>query len=346
MNQENIYKIDDVLISTGKVLLGLVLLFCLGGACFQFAYYSKKDIYIIEATSERDEKKETISTRNMHLYVRKDPVTFFQRHFPAVKKVDVQKKGNGSSKRISYILFFQGKKEKQVIRNLKPYFKESERVAYLKDKYGEDVRFRKMDAKTRKDAMLSGVWGALFLLVFIGSLPVCLLYFGYKVRKKEKRIVVIWKALTSTVETSLRDIEMSMGFSRKFVMEALAVINSRGLGFFVYDKNTGMVVDSRLRTEFIVVEKCPNCAGELNMRVSISGKEAPKCPFCHTSFSPEFLNQLKWQTMQNIRRQEVEKQQNSFVPQRKQKEFRMGKFIFLLFICWPIAIYYAVSRNQ
>ena len=173
--------------------------------------------------------------------------------------------------------------------------------------------------------------------IFILVNGIIALIVGYKFRKKENKIIQIWEALQHTGETKVTDLCISHGFDRAFVLENLKHINRQKNMYFIFDSKTDKIVDGKLKTEYLVVEKCPGCGNTIDQKVTLDFAEPPKCKYCSTSISVDHLNELK---------QKVLLQREGLTREKTKKKFNNVVFILLLVFCWPVAIFYFLRKQQ
>ena len=177
-------------------------------------------------------------------------------------------------------------------------------------------------------------------LVFGGILgAVAALGTGIVIRRKENRMIVIWNILENTTEVSVQDLEWNTGFDRAFIEESIRIINTKGLGFFVWDRRSDTIVDGRLRTTMMTVTNCPSCGGQIDQKVPLDLSFVPRCAYCDRALSVDHLNQLKSKVISTIRPAAPS------VAAKRSGGFRVSVFLFLLFIFWPLGIAYAVWKS-
>lgn len=346
--RKNVYTIDEILLKWGKRLLIPVAVIALGGTYVQYSRYSEKNTFSVFLKNEKGNRssvEEVVSNSKIRKIVEKDPTAFFKKKFPGLKKATKDNK-----KVRQYILYF-GKSSKSKRVKIKDYIQKEDKIKYLQAQYPDHIKIEKTDPEKLADLRMARVGEFFWFFILFGTLPIAFLVTGSLVRKKENKILAVLSLLERSLETSMNDIARNTDLSREFVLEAIRVINMRGLGYFVFDENTQRISDARLRTEVVLVEKCPNCGAGSSQRVNISLDSSPACQFCQTPFPIEFLNELKFQRMDTIQRNDT-RQQQATAPQQpvavatNGKPFNMGVFIFWIIFFWPVAIYYAVTRQN
>jgi hypothetical protein len=166
---------------------------------------------------------------------------------------------------------------------------------------------------------------------------------GQTIRRRERRAVAVWQKLEMAVEVSASDLEAATGYDRLTIAEALLLINRRGNAFYVWDRQTDMIVDGRLRKKTVLVESCPSCGSGINQAFPLAATEPPACPYCGKHLAAERWNGLKEKTLEKIG-QDADRTKTA-VTHPEITEFRMPTFLLLLFLFWPAALVYALRRN-
>ncbi|GMV39473.1 MAG: hypothetical protein AMXMBFR64_11890 [Myxococcales bacterium] len=178
--------------------------------------------------------------------------------------------------------------------------------------------------------------------VLFALAPVGLLTLGYRVRAREKRCVAIWRILDRAKEVRVRDLLQSTGFSREDVAETLRAVNGRGLAWFVWDTDTDMIVDGRLRSEMVLVESCPSCGARVSQRVPLGASQSPVCSHCGAAFSSATLNELRLKALAELRNPPPGPGAPAPAGGRT---FNPVVFMVLAVVFWPAAVVYYV-RNR
>ncbi|MFN3341724.1 MAG: hypothetical protein ACK40M_03445 [Flavobacteriales bacterium] len=172
--------------------------------------------------------------------------------------------------------------------------------------------------------------------LFFTANGIILLTVGIVFRKQEKKIIRIWDALDTTGEARVNELAVSLGLSRDFVLKHLRTINMQPGAYYVWDEKSDKIIDGRLRTEFMMVQDCPGCGHTINAKVSLSESSTPKCSYCGTVVStPENLNQHRKDILLNRP-----------VVHPPQKEVNWIVFVILVFVFWPAALIYLISRRK
>jgi ribosomal protein S27E len=172
--------------------------------------------------------------------------------------------------------------------------------------------------------------------IIIACNGLLLIIAGIYFRRQEKKIIRIWDALDITGEARVNELAVSLGLSREFILKHLRTINMQPAAYYVWDEPTDKIIDGRLRSEFMVVQECPGCGHTINEKVSLSAASSPKCMYCGTAIS----------TPESINKQRQEILMNRPVVHPQQKEINWVVFAILVFVFWPAALIYLVSRRK
>ncbi|MBK8398783.1 MAG: hypothetical protein IPL26_26490 [Leptospiraceae bacterium] len=343
---ENIYTTDDILIKTGKVILILLLFITFSGQCIQYFRYSEKNSFEVKfKTKDGDtyQTEEILTNSTMRKVIKSDPLKFFKNKFQNLETATASSKNNDD-----YDLKFKNnsKIKNQTVKDINQLIHETDKIEYLREKYPNSILVQKMEESKRSEIVNQSLRIFSLILIIGGIIPISFLFAGYKIRTKENKILAIKAMLEKSLDTSIQDIQISTGLTKKFILEAIGVINLRGFGYFVIDSNSNRIMDARLRTEWILIDKCPSCGAAINQKVTLSLNNAPECPYCKNPFPWNFLNELKRKTINEIYSQEHSKEQIIQPIQLPKRNFSIGIFLLLLILIWPLAIYYAISRDK
>ncbi len=172
--------------------------------------------------------------------------------------------------------------------------------------------------------------------VIFGVNGLILLGIGLYYRSLERKIINLWDALDHTGEAKVKDLTMSLGYSRQFIIRHLKDINAQRNTYYVHDVQQDAIVDGKLMTEFLVVADCPGCGNNINERVSLNFSSPPKCKYCGTTVPVEYLNKAK---------QDVLTSRKDAVLPTPKKEFSIGVFVALMIFFWPAAIFYILYKK-
>ncbi|MCH9697534.1 MAG: hypothetical protein K0U68_05460 [Gammaproteobacteria bacterium] len=193
--------------------------------------------------------------------------------------------------------------------------------------------------------------GAGFGLIAVLMLcPIALLIPGYSIRRKEQRILAIKRLLQHSPQIHLEKLAQNSGFSRAEIKEAISVLNTKGIGFFTLNEQTGVISDGRLHSEFLGINQCPTCGAGINIKLSAAMDQSPSCPYCQTAIPADTINQLKLNALEFISKSNAQlstPDSGLTAPQSGKKTFSLFLFLLLLFTFWPAALWYVLRhRNQ
>ncbi len=180
-----------------------------------------------------------------------------------------------------------------------------------------------------------------FLLAFLFSGSIVMLFFGYYFRRKENMINAILRQLDTAIELSSNELLENTGYSKLQLEDAILTINKNGLGYYVWDKNSGIISDGRLRRRVIYIDNCPNCGHRLEKNIPITMDKIPSCPSCGTAINVNYINEIKFKEIQNI-----ENEKKEYTSQIKGDKISIGFVIFLSIFFWPAAVIYIILKTR
>jgi hypothetical protein len=169
--------------------------------------------------------------------------------------------------------------------------------------------------------------------LFLGSL--FMLYNGYRIRKKENRINSILRNLEIAREVSVPELLQNTNHKEDHLEEAIQVINSRGYGYYVWNRSTSTIADGRLMRRMIFVDTCSSCGKKIGKKFPLVMDHLPECPSCGSPLDIDQWNTLKVRELDKID-SESQEVRSSF----KKKPINIVLLIFLLIFFWPAAIIY------
>lgn len=169
------------------------------------------------------------------------------------------------------------------------------------------------------------------------AVSVALMHVGGRIRKKEKRVLQIWKILRRDVEVSVDELVANSHFELAHLQEAVKLLNTKGLAHYVFDPKTRVVQDARLRTMQMHVEKCDVCGGSVSLEVPVGFRRVPSCPYCGDPVCIDSLDARRQEAIAELRAEAT--------PPRSLEGPRVPFSIpifALLFLCfWPAGVAYA-----
>jgi hypothetical protein len=169
--------------------------------------------------------------------------------------------------------------------------------------------------------------------LFLGS--TFMLYYGYLIRKKENRINSILRNFEIAREISVPELLQNSEFTEEHLKEAIQVINSRGLGYYVWNRSTRTIADGRLMRRMVFVDNCSSCGKIIGKKFPLVMDHLPECPYCGSPLDIDQWNSLKIKELDKID-SEPSKQEHLF----KKKPLNIVLLIVLLIFFWPAAIIY------
>ncbi len=186
------------------------------------------------------------------------------------------------------------------------------------------------------------------MMLFLPSMVFLLI--GYSFRGKEQVAAAIMHKMDMATEVSVADLMKSSGISRRTVEQALLLINRRGLGYYILEKESDRIVDGRLRRTMVVVEQCERCGSAISESFPASQAEPPLCPYCGTPQAIDRWNDMRNRVLEDIRKHTIPSPRTGpggpvrAVPASGRQAFSLPIFILLLLFFWPAAIVYAAVR--
>ena len=172
----------------------------------------------------------------------------------------------------------------------------------------------------------------------IGISGLILLIIGIVFRKKENKIHSIWDALEKTSEGKVRDLAVSLGLSRKFILDNLKHINAQQGAYYVYISANDTIMDGELLEEHIISIQCSGCGNNINKKVSLTVLEELHCPYCAAAIPVGELSKL---------RSKIVQENKPWIQPASNAGMSIPIFIILLIFFWPGAIiYFVVKKNS
>ncbi|MCA9506612.1 MAG: hypothetical protein KC616_26230, partial [Myxococcales bacterium] len=172
--------------------------------------------------------------------------------------------------------------------------------------------------------------------------PIVALRVGWTIRRREKKILGLWRLLRQQAEISVPDLLANSHFTQTDLDRGVRLLNTRGLGHYVWDRERGTIQDGRLRTSRLHVEKCEVCGGSIALDVPLLFREAPLCPYCGDPVSVDALEARREEALDGLREAapRTDERDGAKVP------FSIPLFAILMIVCWPAGVAYAWYRCQ
>jgi len=163
-----------------------------------------------------------------------------------------------------------------------------------------------------------------------------LLVIGYSYRSRENKIISVWKALEHTGEARVADLALTLGLTREFIVKHLKDINAQQQAAYTYDGRSDKIINNKLLTEFLVSVDCVSCGNKINQKISLDLSNPPRCQYCGTGVSVDYLNKMKQDVIMSMQAPVVD----------QGGDFSVGVFIALLVFFWPAAIVYLIVKKK
>lgn len=176
--------------------------------------------------------------------------------------------------------------------------------------------------------------------------PLAFLLIGFAVRRREKRTLAIWRTLDRNVSTRVPELLSNSSFTRRELMQAVQLLNDRGLGFYVWQRDSDTISDARLGDEYIHLENCESCGAPVGLKVSLALHDVPRCPYCHAAATSHHLNLLKRDAIAELRGTVRPGRAHGIPVRRGQSAMSIPFFIVLLIFFWPAAIAYSIYKSR
>jgi len=169
--------------------------------------------------------------------------------------------------------------------------------------------------------------------------PIIVLGFGIALRIRDNRMGAIWSILERTLEAKVAELSVNTGYDRELILRTVGILNRRGLAYYHYDAESDTIRDGRLRSSFLVAERCPNCGAQIGQQIPVGTANLARCDHCGTGLPAAYLNDLKLKLFAQIREQDA-------TPSAPQRDFEIWKFAILAAVFWPAAMIYAMRRSR
>jgi len=174
--------------------------------------------------------------------------------------------------------------------------------------------------------------------------PFALLAAGFAMRRREKRIAAVWRLLQHNAEISVAGLIANSDFRRRDLDRAVRFLNNRGLGHYLWDRETDTIQDARLRSSSLHVEKCDGCGAEIALDVPVGFREVPRCPHCCDLVDVDALERRRREALEALRAEHRPAPRSAGT--RPTPAFSIAVFLVLLFVFWPAAVGYAWLKWQ
>jgi hypothetical protein len=183
-------------------------------------------------------------------------------------------------------------------------------------------------------------------LALAAAAPVALLIGGLSVRRREARILAVWRLLERSLEVDVTALMRASTFTREELVRAVRMLNDRGLGHYVWDDDADVVRDGRLAVRVAHDADCASCGAAVSVTRNMTA--APACPYCAAPLGAADVNRMKQGIMESLRPAAATGSAQSPVAVAAPQGRRMSLWLFLLLLvfCWPAALVYAIYCNR
>ncbi len=176
--------------------------------------------------------------------------------------------------------------------------------------------------------------------------PILIFLIGQRVRQVEKRTLSVWRILYSNTSIKVPELIANSDITRPQLFNAVKLLNNRGLGFYVWNKDNDTIADGRLDDDFVMVDSCESCAAPVGLRVSLADKDVPSCSYCQAPVASGQLNLLKQATIAELRGYTPADRRYGLPVRQGKRPFSVFLFVFLLIFCWPLAVFYGLYKTR
>ena len=199
-----------------------------------------------------------------------------------------------------------------------------------------------------REAMLRSLVREAGPLLFGAFGSIALLSSGFVMRRRERRIEAIWRLLGRHAELDVRDLLANSNFRPEELERAVRYLNDNGLGHYVWDRESDVIQDGRLRSLQLHVEKCEVCSAAVSLQVPLAFREIPECPYYGDPVSEEALEAQRRKALDGVRAEHRDGvwEAQAQVAIEEGRPFSMPVFVLLLLACWPAALVYALYKAR
>jgi hypothetical protein len=185
-------------------------------------------------------------------------------------------------------------------------------------------------------AAVQGTWGWVLLA---GSAPLGAFVAGLRVRARERRAWALHRLVDDHVELSAADLLRGSDFTPETLDRAIRDLNNAAAAFIVWDRESGLVQDGRLRGARVVFDTCGSCGGHVSLKLSLSDAADARCPYCSGPVAAGA--RLAEEKARLIDELDTDPEPPS---RRSDADFSLGVFVLLTFLCWPLGVGYALWK--
>ena len=118
--------------------------------------------------------------------------------------------------------------------------------------------------------------------------------YGIYLRNNEKKLLAVANSLHNSREILVDDLAFSLDLDSEYIIDSLKTINKMEHSDFLYDANSRIIVDAKLKQTLSVNEACPGCSKQNHITIALDlTEELPQCSHCGKPYTIETLNQIK-----------------------------------------------------
>jgi hypothetical protein len=177
--------------------------------------------------------------------------------------------------------------------------------------------------------------------------PLAMLVLGYRIRRREDRIVDMGRVLSRHHTVSIRDLCEMTGFSRAQLREAVSVLNRKLAAGLSWQEDQDLVTrfEAQPLGSLSHAQRCESCgaSGTVDVDASTSADDL-RCNYCSGALDGRHIANLQLQLRQPQRMSFAAMPQAQ--PQTPRKPFSMTTFVLLAVFFWPGALIYAVVKAR
>ncbi len=183
------------------------------------------------------------------------------------------------------------------------------------------------------------VGGRWVLLWFSSSF--LLLLVGYLIRSKENKVNAIWTIIQQVGDVSVVELANSTGLQRKFILNAVNIINLNSCEYYVHDPEQDRITDrQRVQSHTVsLTEQCDHCGGVSFLQMRTGQCIKPVCNYCGGAMSKAAADRIDSISVS----QQLMSSQSTTSGLEKIK-FSPGLFVLLLIVFPPGAVGYALVK--
>jgi hypothetical protein len=174
-------------------------------------------------------------------------------------------------------------------------------------------------------------------LAMVATAPVGLLVGGFLMRRREDRAWSLHRMIDDHVEIPASELLRDSDFTPESLARAIRDLNNAGAAFVVWDRQSDLIQDGRLRTSRIQVEDCGVCGAKVSAAILLGDASRARCPFCHDLLIAGSLMEEKARLIDELETDPA----TLAARNRPRSSFSPIAFVLLTCLFWPLALGYA-----